>query len=422
MPGSFGKHFVLCFLALLPAAALAQSNVNVAAIAVMPTVRSAMAALERDNAWTIAQQIALCEIPAPPFKEAARARAFRDQLVALGVQQVRVDPEGNVIGEVRGSRPGPTVLLSGHLDTVFPEGTDVKVTRTGTRLTAPGISDDCRGLAVTLAVTRTLLMSKIPFAGRVLIVGTVGEEGAGNLRGVRAIFRSALKDSIAVFLSVDGTGTSITNGGVGSNRYRVHYTGPGGHSYEAFGMPSPIHALGRAIAKIADLEASTSPKVTFNVGVVSGGTSVNSIANDGTMDIDLRSESATALAAIDQKLQTALAQALNEERARWPQSSVPLTMKIDTIGLRAAGRTADTSYVVRAALAVSSAMRVVSPLVTSSTDANIAMSLGIPALMLPAGGSSHGEHSLQEWYDDGVDGFKGPQWVLLLVLSLVAAR
>jgi len=418
----FGRSFAFFMFALLPAVVLAQSNVNVEAIAGMATVRTAMAALERDNAWTIDQQVALCEIPAPPFKESVRARAFRDQLLALGVQQVRMDAEGNVIGEVRGTRPGPTVLLSSHLDTVFPEGTDVKVKRAGTRLTAPGISDDCRGLAVTLAVARTLLTSKIPFAGRVLIVGTVGEEGPGNLRGVRAIFRSALKDSIDVFFSVDGTGTSITNGGVGSNRYRVHYTGPGGHSYEAFGMPSPIHALGRAIAKIADLEASTSPKVTFNVGVISGGTSVNSIANEGTMDIDLRSESAAALAKIDAKLQTALVQALYEERARWPQSRVPLTVKIDTIGIRAAGRTADTSLVVRTALAVSAAMHVVSPLVTSSTDANIAMSLGIPALMLPAGGTSHGEHSLQEWYDDGVEGFKGPQWVLLLVLSLVGVR
>lgn len=418
----FGQYLGLGVVALLPAQVLAQSSVNVAAIAAMPNVRAAIAALERDNAWTIDQQIALCEIPAPPFQEIVRARAFRDQLIALGVQRVRMDAEGNVIGEVRGTRPGPTILLSGHLDTVFPEGTDVRVKRAGTRLTAPGISDDCRGLAVTLAVTRTLLTSQIPFAGRVLIVGTVGEEGAGNLRGVRAIFRSAFKDSIDVFFSVDGTGSSITNGGVGSNRYRVHYSGPGGHSYEAFGMPSPIHALGRAIAKIADLEASMSPKVTFNVGVIAGGTSVNSIANESTMDIDLRSESAAALAVIDAKLRTALVQALNEERARWPQSQAPLTLKIDTIGIRAAGRTADTSLVVRTALAVSTAMHIQSPLVTSSTDANIAMSVGIPALMLPAGGTSHGEHSLQEWYDDGADGFKGPQWILLLLLTLTGVR
>lgn len=394
----------------------------ITAIAAMPAVKQALSALERDNAWTIEQQISLCEIPAPPFKEAARAAAFRDRLTALGVQNVRIDREGNVIGEVRGSRPGPTVLLSGHLDTVFPEGTNVKVKREGTRLSSPGIGDDCRGLAVTLAVARQIVSAKIPFAGRLLVVGTVGEEGPGNLRGVRAIFASPLKDSVDVFLSVDGAGFGITNGGVGSNRYRVSYVGPGGHSYGAFGMPNPIHAMGRAIAKIADLKVPTSPKVTFNVGVVSGGTSVNSISGSAVMDIDLRSESAAALATIDAELQKALREALAEERARWPGSKAALDMRVDTIGLRPAGRTADTAAVVRTAQAASTHMKVSSRLGTSSTDANIAMSLGIPALTLDGGGDAENAHALNEWYDDGTDGFKGPQWVMLVVLGLLGAR
>ena len=376
------------------------------------SVQQAFAALERDNAWTLDQQVSLCEIPAPPFKEAARAAVFRDRLKALGVQQVRIDGEGNVIGEIRGVRAGPTVLLSGHLDTVFPEGTDVRVKREGTKFSGPGIGDDCRGLAVTLAAVRQMINAKIPFAGRLLVVGTVGEEGPGNLRGVRAIFAGPLKDSIDVFLSVDGTGFGITNGAVGSNRYRVSYVGPGGHSYGAFGMPNPIHAMGRAIAKIADLQATTDPKVTFNVGMVSGGTSVNSIADKSVMEIDLRSESAASLAAIDAKLQRALRDALVEERARWSTSKVALDLKIDTMGLRPAGRTPDTSAVVR----------INAPLTTSSTDANIPIGLRIPAITLDGGGLGRGAHSLEETYDDRSDGFKGPQWVLLVVLGLLGVR
>ena len=391
------------------------------AIMKQPAVLKARAALESENAWTIEQQVALCEIPSPPFGEAARGAEYRSRLAAVGVSNIRIDQEGNVIGEIRGSRPGPTILLSGHLDTVFPEGTDVKVRREGTKLFGPGIGDDCRGLAVNLAVARHIIQSKVQFSGTLLVVGTVGEEGAGNLRGVRALFNSPLKDSIDVFLSVDGTGFGITNGGVGSNRYRVTYSGPGGHSYGAFGMPNPIHALGRAIAKIAELEATVSPKVTFNVGVISGGTSVNSISASGSMDIDLRSESAAALAAIDARLQSALKGALAEERARWPNSRVPLEMKIDTIGLRPAGSTPDTAFVVRIAKAAAEAIPVRAELTTSSTDANIAMSMGIPAVTLDGGGIGRGSHSLDESYDDGADGFKGPQWVMLVVLGLLGA-
>ncbi len=388
-------------------------------LAKQPLVARALAALQAENAWTLEQQVGLCEVAAPPFKEAARARVFRDKLVALGVQQVRMDGEGNVIGEIRGARPGPTVLLSGHLDTVFPEGTDVKVKRQGTKFSGPGIGDDCRGLAVTLAVTRQIMTNKIPFAGRLLVVGTVGEEGPGNLRGVRALFASPLKDSIDVFFSIDGTGYGITNGGVGSNRYRARYVGPGGHSYGAFGMPNPIHALGRAIAGISDLQVPSNPIVTFNVGIISGGTSVNSIAAEGMMDIDLRSESATALADVDRQLQNVLRKALDAEKGRWPKSTVPLALKIDTIGIRPAGRTPDSSLVVRTALAAARTMNIYAPLTNSSTDANLPMSLGIPAITIDGGGVGRNSHSLDESYDDRTDGYKGPQWALLVVLGVL---
>jgi acetylornithine deacetylase/succinyl-diaminopimelate desuccinylase-like protein len=375
--------------------------------------------LETENAWTLDRQVALCEIPAPPFQEAARGAAFAAQLTALGVQRVRTDAEGNVIGELRGAAPGPTVLLSAHLDTVFPESTDVRVTRDGTRLTGPGIGDDCRGLAVVQAVVRALRTAPVLHAGRLLVVGTVGEEGPGNLRGVRALFAGPLRDSIDVFVSVDGTGFGITNRAVGSNRYRVTYAGPGGHSYGAFGMPNPIHALGRAIARIAALDVPSDPRVTFNVGRIEGGTSVNTIAPSASADLDMRSESPGALAALDARVQAALRDALAEEKARWPRSSVPLTLTVDTIGIRPAGSTPDTSRVVRTALGAARAVGVYAPLVASSTDANLPMALGVPAITIDGGGVGRGAHAVQESYDDRDDGFKGPQFALLLVLGLL---
>lgn len=391
-------------------------------VAKHPTVAAAFNTLQSDNAWTLDQQASICQIPAPPFKEQARAAEYAKRFRDLGVQNVRIDKEGNVIGEIRGTRPGPTLLLAGHLDTVFPEGTDVRVKRDGTKLTAPGIGDDCRGLAVVLSVARQVISQKIPFAGRLLVVGNVGEEGPGNLRGMRAIFGGPMRDSIDMFISVDGTGFGITNGGVGSNRYRVHYKGPGGHSYGAFGMPNPMHAMGRAIAKIADLEASTNPKVTFNVGIVSGGTSVNSIPFEAIMEVDLRSETAAALAEIDGRLQKALREAVTEEKARWPQSKAPLSLVIDTIGLRPAGSTPDSALIVRTSLAAARTMSIYTPLTISSTDANVPMNLKIPAVTLDGGGRGTGAHSLDESYDDRTDGYKGPQYVLLVVMGLLGIK
>lgn len=418
-------------LAAAPSTAAAQSKpvakptpleASIDKLAKHPTVTAAFNALQSDNAWTLDQQASICQIPAPPFKEQARGAEYAKRLRDLGVQNVRIDKEGNVIGEIRGTKPGPTLMLAGHLDTVFPEGTDVRVKREGTKLIAPGIGDDCRGLAVVLSVARQVVAQKIPFSGRLLVVGNVGEEGPGNLRGMRAIFGGPMRDSIDMFISVDGTGFGVTNGGVGSNRYRVHYKGPGGHSYGAFGMPNPMHAMGRAIAKIADLEASTNPKVTFNVGIVSGGTSVNSIPFEAIMEVDLRSETAAALAEIDSRLQKALRDAVTEEKARWPKSNAALTLVVDTMGLRPAGTTPDTTFIVRTSLAAARTMNVYAPLTISSTDANIPMNLRIPAVTLDGGGVGRGAHSLDESYDDRTDGYKGPQWVLLVVMGLLGAK
>ncbi|HUF28522.1 MAG TPA: M20/M25/M40 family metallo-hydrolase [Gemmatimonadaceae bacterium] len=386
-------------------------------------VRAALETIQRDNAWTLDQQVSICEIPAPPFKEERRAAEYRRRLEALGLRNVRIDAEGNVIAERPGTGGGPTVMLSGHLDTVFPEGTDVTVRREGTRFHAPGIGDDCRGLAVVLAVARAFQEANVRTNGTVYFVGTVGEEGPGNLRGVRHLFTKEFPNrEIDYFISVDGTGYGTTSGAVGSNRYRVSYLGPGGHSYGAFGMPNPIHALGRAIAGIGDVQVPATPRTTFNVGVISGGTSVNSISAEGVMEIDMRSPSLEALGRLDTEVRGILQRALEEENARWPRSSTRLTMRIDTIGIRPAGSQPDSAPIVRAALASARALAITSSTNASSTDANLPISLGIPAITIDGGGQGRGAHSLDEWYDDGADGYRGPQWAALLVATLAGVR
>jgi di/tripeptidase len=231
-----------------------------------------------------------------------------------------------------------------------------------------------------------------------------------------------MKDSIDYFISVDGTGFGITSRAVGSHRYRVTYEGPGGHSYGAFGMPNPAHALGRAIAGIAELRVPREPRTTFSVGVIEGGTSVNSIPASVAMDVDLRSESAAALDSLDEAFRAVLQRALEAERARWPESSTPLRLRIDTTGIRPAGGQPDTARIVRVARDASRALGVTSELTASSTDANLPMSLGIPAITIDGGGEGRGAHSLEEQYDDGDRGWLGPQWAALIVLSLVGTR
>jgi len=386
-------------------------------------VRAALDVIRRDNAWTLEQQVSICEIPAPPFNEGVRAAEFVRRLEALGLSDVRIDAEGNVIAVRPGSGGGPSVMISGHLDTVFPEGTDVSVRREGTRFSGPGIGDDCRGLAVLLAIVRAFEEADLQTRGTVYFVGTVGEEGAGNLRGVRHLFTKEFPNrEIDYFISVDGTGYGTTSGAVGSHRYRVSYVGPGGHSYGAFGMPNPLHALGRAIAGIADVQVPATPRTTFSVGIVRGGTSVNSISADGSMDIDMRSTSLDALRALDAQVMRVLHDALAAEHARWPDSDVRLQLKIDTIGIRPAGSQPNDAPIVRASLAAARALGLTSTTGSSSTDANLPMSLGIPAITIDGGGEGANAHALDEWYDDGAEGWKGPQWAALLVATLAGVR
>jgi acetylornithine deacetylase/succinyl-diaminopimelate desuccinylase-like protein len=295
---------------------------------------------------------------------------------------------------------------------------DVTVRREGTRLTGPGIGDDCRGLAVLMAVARTLQESEVRTLGPVLFVATVGEEGAGNLRGVRHLVDQQSAGRIDYFISVDGTGLTAVNRAVGSHRYRVTIRGPGGHSFGDFGIPNPIHALGRAIAGIAQISVPVSPRTTFSVGVIEGGTSVNAISMSGAMDVDLRSESQRELDSLDARMRRAVTAAVDAEHTRWPGASARLTAEIREIGKRPAGAQPDSSAIIRATVAAARALGFIPAMTASSTDANYPISLGIPSVTIDGGGSGGGAHSLNEWYDDGEDGWRGPQWALLLVLTL----
>jgi len=390
-----------------------------------PGIDAILASIKSDNAWTVSQQKSICEIPAPPFKEAARAAEFKRRFEALGLR-ARIDAIGNVLAERPGTGSGgPTIVLAGHLDTVFPEGTDVRVKEQGGRMTAPGIGDDCRGLAVLLAVARAYQRANPRHDARIIFVGNVGEEGPGNLRGVRHLFEKELKGEIDYFISVDGIGLDLVSRAVGSNRYRVTYKGPGGHSYGAFGIPNPIHAMGRAIAKISDIQVPSTPKTTFNVGIVEGGTSVNSIPFEGTMEIDMRSENADALRNVDLVIRRALHEALDAENARWAGERAvrgKLTLVIDTIGIRPTGAQADSARIVQAALQTAKALGFLPAITASSTDANLPISLGVPAITIDGGGNGGGAHSLSEWYEDGPTGWLGPQWAALIVARLAAIK
>ena len=408
-----------CAAVSMSAAANAQ---EVAQIAARGDVRALLESIKSTNAWTLQQQVSLCEIPAPPFKERARGLAYKAAFQKLGLTNVRIDSVGNVIGERRGNGTGPTVLIEGHLDTVFPEGTDVKVRRQGARYVGRGITDDCRGLAGVLAVARALQKSSVATNGTIIFAGNVGEEGPGNLRGTRHLFGRELKGKIDYFVSIDGAGEGITSRAVGSNRYRVTYKGRGGHSFGDFGIPNPAHALGRAMAAIADLQVPSSPKTTFNVGVIKGGTSVNSIPFEASLELDMRSESAAALATLDAQAQRAIHDAVDAENRRWAGTANRIAVVIDTIGLRPAGSQPDSARIVRVAREGASIVGLAGNLTASSTDANVPISLGIPGIAIDGGGKGDGAHGLDEWYEDGPAGWRGPQWAALLVLTLAGVK
>jgi len=386
----------------------------------------AAADIDANHERMVADIIHLTEIPSPPFKEDKRGEALLAMFRAAGLTNVERDTAGNVMGVRKGTGNGPLVAIAAHLDTVFPEGTDVRVKRNGTRLSAPGVGDDTRSLAVLIALIRAMDAAGIHTASDILFVGDVGEEGAGDLRGMKQLFtKGAYKDRIKAFISIDGTGPGdvIKNGAVGSKRYHVTFSGPGGHSYNDFGIVSPSFAMADAAARLSKVVVPRSPKTTFSVSMIGGGTSINAIPSSVWMDVDLRSASATELATLDKTFLAIVKQAADDENAARSTASGKVTVDTKIIGDRPSGQTPQSSVLVQTAAAAIRAMGMQPAFQSSSTDANIPISLGIPAITIDSGGSGGEEHTLHEWIDvEKGPSVRGVQTALLILLAMAGAR
>lgn len=386
-----------------------------------PSVMRAMEVVTENRDWSIDQLIQLTEIPAPPFGEEERGESFTERLRDLGLKDVWRDEEGNVYGERPGKGEGPTLVLSAHLDTVFPAGTDVTVKRDGERLAAPGVYDDTVGLVTVLTILKALQEARVETSGTIIFMGGVGEEGRGDLRGVKYLFqKSSLKDRVDLFISVDGAGdTGITSKGLGSRRYKVTYRGPGGHSWGAFGTPNPGFAMGRTLAKLAALEVSSSPKQSYNVGVIGGGTSVNSIPFEMWMEIDMRGEDVGILKETEETFLRFVDEGVEEEN-RMRKLNGEVSAQKELIGDRPSGETPDDAPIVQTAMEVT--RRLVGaeevPLRRGSTDSNIPISLGVPAITIGGGGEGRHAHALTESFDP-TSWPRGIHRALVIAVSLV---
>ena len=362
----------------------------------------ALAAIDRLGSWTTEQQVFLTEIPAPTFQEAARGVAIRKLFAAAGLR-TRTDSAGNVLGERHGSSRKDVVLLSAHLDTVFCAGTRIKVQREGRRLSAPGISDNGAGLAALVCLSRALHESKLRTECTLLFAANSAEEGEGNLRGMRKLvetFRSRLRAVIAV----DGAATDhITSMALASRRLEISLSGPGGHSWADFGMPNPVHALARGINKFLAVRLPESTRTTFNVGVVQAGTSINTIGGLALAKVDLRSESESELDRLETALRKAIEGGVADEMAAAAETGHPSDPRIEivyrSLGDRPGGELPGDSALLEAIRQADRHLNNQSRLERSSTDANIPLSLGIPAIALGGGGRSGGAHSPGEWYE-----------------------
>jgi tripeptide aminopeptidase len=403
-------------MTIASASVTAQNITDAAAtLAETPDVRAALDAARTDVSVTD-DQIRFCEIPAPPFREARRASALKLAFEQLRLADVRIDKAGNVLGSRPGVAARPHVVVAAHLDTVFPAGTNVHVKRNGSVLTGPGIGDNCRGLATLVAIVRVLNRAGVKTPGSMTFVANVGEEGLGNLRGMRELLDNTIKAPIDRFLAIDGAGLFIANVEVGSHRYRVTFSGPGGHSYARFGTANPIQAMGRAITRISQIHVPSQPRTTFNVGRVGGGTAVNAIPTECWMEVDLRSSSAPALAALDAEFRKSVEGAVRDENVR-SGSGRGVAARVELVGDRVAARTPETAPIVRTALSVARVLGLAMPLTESSTDASVAVAHGIPAIATGAGGTGMGQHTPAETFDV-TDAWRGVQYAVLLVLAL----
>lgn len=366
-----------------------------------PDVTEAFRYIDASVGSFLDELIRICEIPAPPFMEQDRARHLDSRFRELGLDDVHIDQAGNVIGLYRGEREEPLLVLSAHLDTVFPVGTDVRVRRIGSRFCAPGIADDCSGLAALLGLIRALKAARIRTSGTIAFVATVGEEGEGDLRGVRHLFLDGpLGGRVSAFISFDGPGVEwITHQALGSKRYRITLTGPGGHSWGDFGVVNPVHALGRIIARLASYPAPSEPRTSYNIGRIEGGESVNVIPQHASMDVDLRSASSFELSKLEDFLIGSIHRSLHEENSLRAAAGKMLNFSITLIGNRPSGETPTESAIVRTVLEASRALGINPVLNRASTDSNVPISMGIQAVTIGVGGSSEDSHRLTEWFD-----------------------
>jgi acetylornithine deacetylase/succinyl-diaminopimelate desuccinylase-like protein len=418
-----GRLGIFCVLALSMPVAAQPPDAAVRRFLDSTEYKQATVFIERDYDRFVRELIALTEIPAPPFKEAARAKAYLTMLRDSGLADVEMDAEGNVMGVRRGSGGGPMLAVVAHLDTVFPEGTSVAVKREGTRLMAPGVGDNTRGAALLLAVVRAMNAAKIQTASDILFVGNVGEEGEGDLRGVKYLLQKGkYKDRIKQFVAIDGgEQDTITRGGVGSRRYRVVFKGPGGHSYGAFGLVNPAFAMGNAIAKVSRLQVPSSPKTTFNVGVVGGGTSVNSIPAEVQMVVDMRSVSCAELKKLEDAFLALVREAAAEENAARSTREGKVTVDPRLIGDRPCGETAVDAPIVQTAAAAVKAFGLRPAYGISSTDSNVPMNLGIPAITIGRGAGGR-SHSPDEWTDVAKAASVKAVQVALTIVAAVAGE
>ena len=397
-----GACAALVLLGSAPATAQsspAQADAAMKRIASSPAFKKAVSALDAGHDQWVKDTITLTEIPAPPFKEAARAKAYAEMFRARGLSNVELDEVGNVLGLRKGTGGGKLVIVSAHLDTVFPEGTNVKVRREGDTLHAPGVGDDSSGLATQLAFIDAMNAANIRTKDDILFVGTVGEEGLGDLRGVRHLFtKGKYQGKAKAFFSIDGSGLDgITTGGAGSRRYRVTFKGPGGHSYGAFGIVNPMAAMSQAVVDFYKTPVPANIKTTYSASVVGGGTSVNSIPEEVWMEFDMRSESADELAKVEKNFLAVIARAAETENKARSTKEGPITVDAKLIGDRPAGQTPRTADIVQLSAAAYRMEGIDVAFRSSSTDSNVPISLGIPAITISRVARGERAHSPDEW-------------------------
>ncbi len=376
----------------------------------------ARARLAANDERLLSTQIALSEIPSPTGNEQARGASVAERFRSLGLRNVRVDDVGNVLGTRDGDADAAPVVVCAHLDTIFPAGTPVGVARDGPQLCGPGIVDNSRGLAAMLALAEAIDGRRVRTRRPIVFAATVGEEGAGDLRGVKHLF-AQLTAQPAACIALDGAGDDrIVTRALGARRFRVTFHGTGGHSWAAFGVPNPVHAAGATAAKLAALPLPRTPRTTLSVCRIGGGISVNAIPDEAWLEIDLRSSSAEILERCSADIQLAVRAAVREENFRRYPGTATLSSTMTTIGDRPCGEVDAEHPLVRAAMQATEAIGRNPELATASTDANVPISLGVPAIAIGAGGRGGGVHTSAEWYDN-TDGTLGVARALTLLVA-----